>query len=142
MKTNTHNIDITFKDFLIFNDEGNLILQKKFSNESKDNSKLNKIINKIVFQGKKLDFKSKDNFHFFKINFQNYRLLFMSNHKMIFVISYGTNTRTYIAKMYLLHIFTAFVNFIGDYVNISKVESNSQENMTRDSLHIRLFEVS
>ena len=128
-------------EFLIFNDEGSLISHTKFINELRNSSKLSKIVNKIFFKDKKIDFKSKDNFHFFKLYFSNYRLLLVSNHNLVFVISYGVNTHTYIAKIYLLHIFTAFLNFIGDSKETLKSDTSSSQSLSKDSLHVRIFEV-
>ncbi len=65
----------------------------------------------------------------------------MSNHNLIFVAIFGLNTNSYFGRLYLLHIFTAFLNFIGNSVDNLKDHNDSTPLNTKELLHVRLFEV-
>jgi hypothetical protein len=96
---------------------------------------------------------SYDNFQFEKIYTNNQKVFFLSKNNLVFVGIFGRNTNSYLIKLYLLHIFTAFLNFIGENVEMffsskqediitSKTLDRSFNYITKDYFQIKIFEVN
>ncbi len=96
---------------------------------------------------------SYDNFQFNKIYTNNQKVFFLSKNNLVFVAIFGQSTNSYLIKLYLLHMFTAFLNFIGENVEIifsskqddiitSKNLDRSFNYITKDYFQIKIFEVN
>lgn len=96
---------------------------------------------------------SYDNFQFNKIFTNNQKVFFLSKNNLVFVGIFGHNTNSYLIKLYLLHMFTAFLNFIGENVEMifnskqddiitSKNLDRSFNYITKDYFQIKIFEVN
>ncbi len=96
---------------------------------------------------------SGDNFLFDKIYTNNQKIFFLSKSNLILVAVFEPNTNSSLIKLYLLHIFTAFLNFIGETVDMlfntkqedvitSKTLDRSYNYITKDFFQIKIFEVN
>jgi hypothetical protein len=94
---------------------------------------------------------SQDNFKFDKIYLNNQKIFLLTKSNLIFVTVFSINTSSYLIKLYMLHMYTAFLNFIGETVEMLKVDDviggsnnldRSYNYMTKDFFQIKIFEVN
>jgi hypothetical protein len=101
-------------------------------------------------------FKKLEESLFTKISLSSRKIYFLQKSNLIFVGIFDTHTKGSLMKLCLLHVHTAFVNFIGEnieYINKNKKREEigtvsqfgtdvGSNNVSKDFLQIKIFEVN
>jgi hypothetical protein len=151
-QVNKHDIQFDIKDLMIFNKAGSLLLHKRLKPVSTMQSNfaefnINNISNLIIHLYKNREMKNDlDNFSFEKFFFDKLKICILYKSGLIFAAISAVSTKTYLAKIYLLHIFTAFNNFMGGLVvplkYVKKDEySPKSSSETAKKLHSEFFQL-
>ncbi len=159
-------MEFSIKEVYIFCKDGSLILSSKYKNKdntssSNNLSKISKFVKDLyrdnIFNTSTLEIKDsfrsplkggeEDNFIFNKIYANNQKMFMLSKSNLVVVGVFGTGTISSIIKLYLLHIYIAFVNFLGDTIemimknsDISSLDRGGNY-LNRDFFQVKIFEV-
>ena len=129
------------RELFFFNKLGITIINTTFRNNANrsstifDMSKIHKMVKDLPTNEKN------DNFLFSKFSFNNFKIYFLTKGDYI-ACGVFSNTKSHVIKIYLLHIFIAFQNFIGDTSkNLKTVIYDNRNINSNDILHAKIFEV-
>jgi hypothetical protein len=129
------------RELFFFNKLGITIINTTFRNNANrsstifDMSKIHKMVKDLLIHEKN------DNFLFSKFSFGNIKIYFLTKGDYI-ACGIFSNTKSHVIKIYLLHIFIAFQNFIGDTSkNLKTVIYDNKNINSNEILHAKIFEV-
>ncbi len=92
---------------------------------------------------------------FTKIYLSSKKIFFLNKSNFIFVGIFDVNTNGSLIKLYLLHVYAAFLNFLGDNIDLISKNKKREElgvliqtgteggpiHISKDYLQIKIFEV-
>jgi hypothetical protein len=129
------------RELFFFNKLGITIINTTFINNTNrsstiiDMSKIHKIVKNLAINEKN------ENFVFSKFSFNSFKFYFLVKGDYI-ACGIFSNTKSHVIKMYLLHMFIAFHNFIGDTSKNLKTVIHDNKNInSNEILHAKIFEV-
>lgn len=73
------------------------------------------------------------NFYFQKITIKNLKIVFLFKNGLIYAGIFGEEVKNYYIKLYLIHMFVAFINFNGELVESIKNSVNNNSSNTNNS---------
>jgi hypothetical protein len=99
-------------------------------------SKINKMVKSLEINEKN------DNFVFSKFSFNNFKIYFLTKGDYI-ACGVFSNTKSHAIKIYLLHMYIAFQNFMGDTSKHLKtvIHHDTKNINSNEILHAKIFEV-
>jgi hypothetical protein len=163
-------IDFILKEIYIFNKEGVYLSHTRFKNYADNNfvinySKLNKLI-KDLYRDKDVNNclpvnwnrsvrSNNENNHnpttqntFEKIYLNNHKIFFLLKSGLVFVGIFNQVTNSSLIKLYLLHLHSAFLNYIGENnLNLNSKQEESPRltdktiNIPKYMFPVKIFEV-
>jgi hypothetical protein len=95
-----------------------------------------------------------DKFVFEKIYFNTIKIFYLANNDNVICGIFNQNTKSYLVKIFLIHVLIAYLNFNSEFINLNKTESKTPDLYTirdvssimnvltvKEKLNLKLFEV-
>jgi hypothetical protein len=154
--TNLNNSDIEFnlKKVLICNKKGEILIDNKKTQNLDCESITAKNMIKQIYKEKDKITMNENGFSFEKIYFNELKLFYLASNDVIICGIFKENTKSYLIKIFLIHVLIAYFNFNCEFINFNRIDnktgdlfsirdvSTTNNNLTiKEILNLKVFEV-